>query len=127
MLYSLLEQEIIPQFYDRDENGIPSAWVVRMRESVARLTPLFSANRAVREYTERYYLPAAAAYRDRIADKEAGSRLVDWQHELKRNWSNIRFGPVRTDIRDREHIFEAQVYLAEINPIMYVWNSMRKG
>ena len=40
-----------------------------MRESMARLTPRFSANRAVREYTETHYLPAAAAYRDRAADR----------------------------------------------------------
>ncbi len=57
-LYDLLEREVIPEFYTRDEQGIPSAWVARMRESMARLTPRFSTNRAVREYTEQYYLPA---------------------------------------------------------------------
>ena len=57
-LYALLEQEVIPAFYTRNATGIPTAWVARMRESMARLTPHFSANRAVREYTEQYYLPA---------------------------------------------------------------------
>ena len=57
-LYHLLEQEVIPEFYTRDENGIPTAWVARVRESMARLTPRFSANRTVREYTEQHYLPA---------------------------------------------------------------------
>ena len=57
-LYNLLEQEVVPEFYTRDPNGIPTAWVARMRESMARLTPRFSANRTVREYTEQYYLPA---------------------------------------------------------------------
>jgi glycogen phosphorylase len=60
-----------PEFYARDEQGIPTAWVKRMRESMARLTPRFSANRAVREYTEQHYLPAAAAYRERAANKGA--------------------------------------------------------
>jgi starch phosphorylase len=55
-LYNLLDREVIPEFYTRDENGIPSAWVKRMRESMARLTPCFSAARAVREYTEQHYL-----------------------------------------------------------------------
>ena len=68
-LYDILEKEVIPQFYNRDASGIPTAWVARMRESMARLTPQFSANRTVREYTEQYYLPAAAAYRERAADK----------------------------------------------------------
>ena len=62
-------------------SGIPTAWVARMRESMARLTPRFSANRAVREYTEQHYLPAAAAYRERAANKGAvGRQMVDWQH-----------------------------------------------
>ena len=73
-LYDLLEREVIPEFYTRDENGIPNAWVARMRESMARLTPRFSTNRTVREYTEQHYLPAAAAYRGRAADKGAAGR-----------------------------------------------------
>ena len=68
-LYDLLEREVIPEFYTRDEQGIPTAWVKRMRESMAQLTPHFSASRSVREYTEQHYLPAAAAYRARAADK----------------------------------------------------------
>jgi glycogen phosphorylase len=56
-LYHLLEGEVIPEFYTRDENGIPTAWIKRMRESMARLTPRFSADRTVREYTEQPYLP----------------------------------------------------------------------
>src|SRR5581483_10196165 len=68
-LYNLLEREVIPEFYTRDQSGIPTAWVKRMRESMARLTPGFSADRTVREYTEQLYLPAAAAYRTRAADK----------------------------------------------------------
>src|SRR5665213_602236 len=71
-LYDLLEREVIPEFYTRGDNGIPAAWVRRMRESMARLTPRFSNNRTVREYTEQHYRPAAAAYRQRAADKGAG-------------------------------------------------------
>src|SRR5277367_2025268 len=58
-LYDILEHEVIARFYDRDDNGLPGKWIAMMRESMARLTPEFSANRAVREYTEKYYLPAA--------------------------------------------------------------------
>ncbi|MEI6060330.1 MAG: hypothetical protein WCR72_06445 [Bacteroidota bacterium] len=68
-LYKILEQEVVPEFYDRNEKGIPVAWVLRMRESMARLTPRFSADRTVREYTGQHYLPAAAAYHERTAGK----------------------------------------------------------
>ena len=94
-LYDLLEREVIPEFYTRDKNGLPTAWVARMRESMARLTPRFSANRTVREYTEQHYLPAAAAYRERAADKgAAGRQMVDWRHTLEEKWATLRFGEV---------------------------------
>jgi starch phosphorylase len=57
-LYRLLEQEIIPAFYNRDEHAIPVQWVARIRASLAWLTPRFSSNRMVREYVELCYLPA---------------------------------------------------------------------
>ena len=60
-LYTLLEQEIVPAFYDRNEAGVPERWVAMMRESMARLTPQFSANRTVREYTEKYYCASRAS------------------------------------------------------------------
>ena len=64
-LYDLLENEIIPEFYDRDEQGIPRRWIARVRESMARLTPQFSTNRMMEDYLDRYYLPGAVAYRER--------------------------------------------------------------
>ncbi len=114
-LYDLLEQEVIPEFYTRNGNGIPIAWVKRMRESMAHLTPLFSANRTVREYTEQRYLPAASAYRSRSADNGAiGRRIVDWQYGLERNWAKVHFGEVKVTTRDMRHLFEVQVHLNDL-------------
>ena len=116
-LYDLLEQKVIPEFYDRDPNGIPAAWVARVRESMSRLTPRFSSNRTVREYTEQHYLPAAAAYRERAADKGAAGRtIVNWEHALKEKWGTLRFGDVQVRTKGAEHIFEAEVYLDDIDP-----------
>jgi starch phosphorylase len=116
-LYDLLEREVIPEFFTRDESGIPTAWVKRMRESMARLTLRFSANRTVREYTEQHYLPAASAYRERTADKGAlGRQVVDWQHELEQKWGSLRFGEAQVETRDEEHVFDVQVYLDELDP-----------
>jgi starch phosphorylase len=116
-LYDLLEREVIPEFYDRNKNGIPTAWVARMRESMARLTPRFSANRTVREYTEQHYLPAASAYHLRIANKGAmGVQLVNWHRALDHNWSNLHFGEVRVASDEGKHVFEVQVYLSGLDP-----------
>jgi len=116
-LYRILEEEVVPEFYTRDSNGIPHAWLARMRESMAKLTPDFSANRAVREYTEQHYLPAAAAYQERSADKGAtGRRMVDWRHELKRKWSMVCFGKMKVETQEEQHVFEAEVSLNGLDP-----------
>jgi starch phosphorylase len=116
-LYTLLEQEVVPQFYARDGRGIPTAWVARMRESMARLTPYFSANRTVREYTEKDYIIAAEAYRRRIAGESAlGIELVQWRKSIERHWSTLRFGEVRVETEKGWHVFQVQVYLGDLDP-----------
>jgi len=114
-LYDLLEREVIPEFYARDGQGIPTAWVARMRNSMASLTPRFSADRAVREYTEQHYLPGAATYRERAADKgAAGPRMVNWQHAME--MAAIRFGEMKVSTNEEHHVFEVQVYLTDLDP-----------
>ena len=116
-LYDLLEREVVPEFYSRDENGIPTAWVRRIRESMARLTPRFSANRTVREYTEEHYLPAAVAYRERSADDgKLGRQMVDWRQLLAKKWDALRFGDVTVETRGEQHVFEVQVFLSDLSP-----------
>jgi starch phosphorylase len=116
-LYNLLEREVIPEFYARDDRGIPRSWVARMRESMARLTPRFSASRVVREYTEQHYLPAAAAYRERAADKGAlGRQMVDWRHAMEKEWPALRFGEMKVETNGEQHVFEVQVYLNDLDP-----------
>jgi starch phosphorylase len=116
-LYERLEREVIPEFYTRNEKGIPTAWVGRMRESMARLTPQFSANRAVCEYTEQHYLPAAIACQSRVANKgEVGKQMVDWRQSLDQKWGTLNFGAVKVETRDGKHIIEVQVGLHGLDP-----------
>ncbi len=116
-LYDLLEREVIPEFYTRDANGIPVAWCARMRESMARLTPQYSTNRAVREYTEQFYLPAAASYRRRAADKGAiGAQLVKWRHDLDQKWAALHFGDIKIESDGGRHAFEVPLYLDDLDP-----------
>ena len=116
-LYDLLEREVIPEFYNCDANGIPAAWVARMRESMARLTPHFSATRTVREYTEAHYLPAAAAYLARTADQGVlGKQIVNWLQTLEHRWPSLHFGEVKIETTGEQHVFDIQVYLGELDP-----------
>jgi starch phosphorylase len=116
-LYDLLEREVVPEFYKRDQSGIPTAWVKRMRESMAKLTARFSTNRTVREYTERHYLPAAAAYNVRCADKGTiGRQIVDWQHAVDQKWDSLRFGSLRVQTGAGHHQIEVELFLNDLDP-----------
>jgi starch phosphorylase len=117
VLYDLLEQQVIPEFYARDQQGVPTAWLGRMRNSMASLTPRFSADRAVREYVEQRYLPAATTYKERAAAKGAvGKQVMDWRHALEKEWPALRFGEIKVETGAQQHVFEAQVYLNGLDP-----------
>jgi starch phosphorylase len=109
-LYTLLEQQIVPEFYDRDAQGLPTRWLERVRESMARLTPEFSASRAIRQYTNDHYLPAAAGYQRRAAgDGKLGADLVQWQHSLADQWSTMSFGTFTSETGDGQHRFKVEI------------------
>ncbi len=116
-LYSILEEEVVPEFYDRDEAGLPSRWIGRIRESMATLAPQFSASRAIREYAEAHYIPAAANYRSRAEGNSlAGSSLLAWQQEIAEHWSDVHFGGVEVKTHDDRHLFEVRVIPGGVDP-----------
>ncbi|MGA7722059.1 MAG: alpha-glucan family phosphorylase [Ignavibacteriaceae bacterium] len=116
-LYDLLENEIIPEFYNRNVKGLPKIWIDRIRESMASLTPRFSANRTVREYTELHYIPAAKSYLERASRKGImGKKLIEWNHNLRQKWNAIHFGEIKVETKGQNHKFEIQVYLNDIDP-----------
>lgn len=114
-LFRVLEDEVMPLFYDRDPSGRPNGWIERMRTSMARLTPRFSANRMVSEYVERYYLPAATRFAT-LDDPVAAARLVAWKARLRAGWSEVAVGPPEARPGQRGTQIEAPVRLGSIRP-----------
>ena len=116
-LYKLLEEEVVPSFYDRNADGIPEAWVARMRASMAELTTSFSANRMMREYVERLYLPAGLLYRSRIADNaRQASLLCSWRDSLEEHWSELDFGELHVQKEEDGYALGVQLQTGEVNP-----------
>ena len=116
-LYGLLERDVVPQFYMRDDRGIPRAWVARMRESMARLTPRFSTNRVVRQYTEELYLSAASSLTERAKNQGAlGADLLHWRAQLAKHWSALRFGLAIVEQKEGQYLFHVQVFLDDVDP-----------
>ncbi len=116
-LFEVLEQQVIPEFYDRNDEGIPAAWISRIRASLSRLTPRFSSNRMLGEYLECLYRPAAAAFRQRAEHNLRVARALEaWSERLHRHWSAIHWGNLDQTEKAEATEFAVQLYLGEINP-----------
>lgn len=116
-LYDLLEQEIVPIFYTRNEEGLPSEWLKKVKNSMTILTPAFSADRAVRDYTEKYYLPAAENYYKRIEHEATlAKKITSWQRDINNKWNHLRFEDVKITEKGDSYEFNVYVFLNAIDP-----------
>ncbi|HXI16399.1 MAG TPA: alpha-glucan family phosphorylase [Chloroflexota bacterium] len=94
-VFELLEKEVAPLFYDRGPDGLPRGWIQMMKNSIRDLTDEFNTNRMLREYTQQYYLPAAARYGTLTADGARAAReLAGWKRRLEAAWSGVRIEDV---------------------------------
>lgn len=104
-LYDLLENEIVPLFYERDVQGTPRLWVRMMRESISRLCPVFNTNRMVQEYTTRYYIPAIEQSVTMAADSFTRSREFSrWLEHLNANWNSLIIRKVESSLPASSHV-----------------------
>lgn len=112
-LYEILENKIVPEFYDRNTEGIPVAWTAKIRNSMSKLTPQYSSNRSVREYTDKYYMIMSGKYQKRVANKAALTKeIVEWKLLIEQNWDNLRFG----DLKLEQDIVTLEVFLGNLRP-----------
>jgi glycogen phosphorylase len=116
-LYDILEKEVIPMFYARNADGLPTDWLAKVRASMTTLTARFSANRAVCQYTTEYYLRAAEAYEARRSNQSAlGIRLANWRRQIEQEWHSISFGDLQLETRDGQHHFRVEVIFGRVDP-----------
>ncbi len=117
-LYRLLETEVVPCFYERNADGIPSSWVALMRASMAELTPAFSSNRMLREYVERLYLPAIEAFRKRAAnDAQMARQINQWCKSIEALWPHLKMRNLDVkNLGNSLYAFKVEVTLGAVNP-----------
>jgi len=116
-LYDVLENSVLPEFYDRDAQGLPRAWLARIRRSMSTLTPVFASARMGREYVEKAYLPLATALRARLADGCAGAKAAhSWADNLRRHWSGLHISNPTIVRTDDEWRFSVPVFLGDVSP-----------
>jgi len=97
-LYDLLEKEIIPLFYRRGADGLPRAWISRMKAAMRAICPVFNTNRMVRQYTEEFYLPAMERYNALTGnDMERAKALAAWKARVSQGWSGLKILQVQAE------------------------------
>jgi glycogen phosphorylase len=90
-LYHTLENSIIPQFFNRGEDGVPKQWISKIKTSMKKLGPYFNTHRMVQEYLNQYYIPAIEK-RKLLLDKEknVARELVEWKEKVINNWNRVK-------------------------------------
>lgn len=98
-LYQTLQSQIVPEFYDRDEMGLPRKWIARMKRCIKSNGPKFNTHRMLRDYSHNHYLPAHAMASRLLANnlKEAG-QLSDHLDRYRQNWHQIRIEHVNSQV-----------------------------
>ena len=108
-LFDLLEREVIPAFYNVDEQGIPRQWVQRIRASMDQLTAVYSANRMVREYVEQFYLPMVEQGKQRSPTNV--TEMVTEHQEITSHWPKLRFSAINVSESGDSQTYTAEAYL----------------
>jgi starch phosphorylase len=126
-LYDLLEKAVTPKFYERNEHGVPTRWVEMVRHTLQELGPKVLASRMVRDYTEKYYLPAAQSLRKTVQPASgepfgAAAELADYRRRAQLAWSKIEitdvdsYGLPDTPLLGSQLTLTATVQLAGLAP-----------
>ena len=90
-LYGVLESEIVPRFYDRSTNGVPTSWLRMVKRSIRQLAPYFSTARMVHDYTTKFYMPAALGYERLVSDGLAGVKAaLDYKQRVRAAWGQVK-------------------------------------
>ncbi|HOK09999.1 MAG TPA: alpha-glucan family phosphorylase [Candidatus Hydrogenedens sp.] len=120
-LYEILEQEIVPMFYNRSSDDLPREWIRRMKIAIKTICPVFNTYRMVQEYAEKAYIPLSVR---RIAfrkdNRKSAYELSAWKQKIRSVWNNVRFVRVESETHGdvpvgTEIPIEADVYLDSLN------------
>jgi glycogen phosphorylase/synthase len=122
IIYSLLEQEVIPTFYDRNKNDIPENWVRMMKNSIASIAPHFVTSRMLNDYTVRFYNKLFKRTKlMKEDDFEMAKRISSWKKRIKRAWNNISVVECSVLVNGNEafemdHVYQGRIVL-DLNEI----------
>uniref|UniRef100_UPI00055720ED alpha-glucan family phosphorylase n=1 Tax=Chrysiogenes arsenatis TaxID=309797 RepID=UPI00055720ED len=116
-IYTLLEKEILPTFYDRSADGIPRRWIQFVKEAMTQLLPVFNTNHMVENYTNHFYLNASINWNQCEYDNFAHARAVAaWHQRVLQHWHEVCVTDVKVEhTHDTLGVGESAKITAEIS------------
>ncbi len=121
MLYDIIENEVVPLFYNKGLDGLPHEWIKKMKISLETILPFFNTHRMVKEYTERFYIPVGNHLKKLTENNfELLKSLRIWRDRIYSNWDKVEvksiITPKKSEIYTGEEIeIKAEVYLENLN------------
>ncbi len=101
-LYDLLERDVVPLYYHRDERDVPNDWLERSKDAIATIGPKFSAQRMVQDYVTTYYAPASERFSAISANNnDAANKLATWRKNISQHWQSVYLAAKTAD--DKVH------------------------
>jgi len=98
-IYNMLENEVAPLFYTRAADGLPKAWIRRVKDSIKHIAARFNTHRMVAEYTRRFYIPAGARYHCMTENGcKKSKELADWKFNIKNTWNEFKIAEVKIEV-----------------------------
>jgi len=95
-LYTLIENEVAPRFYDKDDEGLPVRWIEMVRHTLRSLGPKVLASRMVRDYVNTLYMPAAQSSRALDGDNDGARELGEWKARVREAWPSVSIDHVES-------------------------------
>lgn len=115
-LYQIMENEMIPLFYDRGPDNLPEAWIKKMKKSMTSLGPAFNTNRMVSEYTQHYYIEQMQRLQ-KLQEQNCQSvkDLAAWKERVKHDWHKISVSQVSAQTTDAYQVGNSVEVRAQVN------------
>jgi phosphorylase/glycogen(starch) synthase len=116
MIYTTIEEQIAPMYYDRDEKGIPAKWCKAVKSCVADIASNFTTNRMLTDYEERFYNQLAERHQSMVADNYIQAReLAAWKRKVSAAWDNVKVLDVERVRVEKEALFVGESYNFQVS------------
>lgn len=115
MIYNIIDDDIAPLFYEKDDSGISPKWIKYIKNTIAKVASNFTTNRMLEDYERQYYVPMAAHYRKMIQNNYAmATEIAEWKKKISREWDNIELVGLDLPNRSKQIIALGKSYYGEV-------------